>query len=474
MKKIFSLCQVAALALFLVSCGSSDSDSDQPTPLAEPRNWALSRTFQENGQTFAPANFEAMRLQLAFSVPAATARGIAEIELRATGEGFSYFLCEGQILSAQLDGKAISVSARPDPDGLNTLLVISKPLRKGERYQLRLEYVVPQARISFQANGVGFLTSMSDLGRGNFFEAYAPASFEYDAFPLRLELRIEPGTAPLPAHRIFANGEIQTVTNSHWKVDFPSYFTSSSFYLHLTSTPLFVRQATYQGKEKSIPITVYSHEEALATQAIDMLPALFRELEDTYGAYAHGSFLAYISGGRGGMEYSGATITSLAALGHELTHSWFARGVMPSDGRSGWIDEAIASWRDNGYFRASEVGQRPATNLARISAFQRFTLPNSYVDGRALLSEFDLLFSSQGGLRPVLRDFFHAWKRKSIRTTDFRLFLEEKSGTNLGPLFQKYVYADTSFSGDAESASFPEGASKHPPPLTEEELRHLR
>ena len=53
------------------------------------------------------------------------------------------------------------------------------------------------------------------------------------------------------------------------------------------------------------------------------------ELEADYGAYTHDSMTVYIAG-RGGMEHCGATITSMSALGHEITHSWFARGVMPA------------------------------------------------------------------------------------------------------------------------------------------------
>ena len=78
-----------------------------------------------------------------------------------------------------------------------------------------------------------------------------------------------------------------------------------------------------------------------------------RELEQTYGPYPHEALLIYCTGNiSGGMEYAGATMTSLEALGHEITHSWFARGVMPANGNAGWIDEAIARWRDRGYPRA--------------------------------------------------------------------------------------------------------------------------
>lgn len=474
MSKYLNLPGAILLASLLFSCGGNDENNPAPPP--DWQNWYTSRTFTENGESYAPADFEKMNLDLRFLVTEFVAHGFAQIEFHATTDGFAYFLSEAPVSTALLNGNPVQITTRLDPDKLNQLHVIQKPLRKGELYRLQVNYKLPTRRVSFQNGGANFLTSMADIGKGNFFEAYAPSSFEYDAFSLKMSLALEGGKAPLPAHSLFANGTAKAGSGgTTWEVEFPPYFTASSFYLHLTNTPLIVFTSAYQGKNKLIPITVYSKDKELATRAIALLPGLFQELELTYGPYAHGSFIAYISGS-GGMEYGGATITSISALGHELTHSWFARGVIPSDGRSGWIDEAIASWRDNEYFRATQLGWRLPTNLGRISAFQRFTVSNSYVDGRNLLSELDLILAGQGGLRPVLRDFYETWKRKSIRTADFRFFLEEKSGMNFGDLFQKYVYADTSFTGDSASTDsvFPEGQTLHPPPLTDEEIESLR
>ena len=74
----------------------------------------------------------------------------------------------------------------------------------------------------------------------------------------------------------------------------------------------------------------------------------------------------YIAG-RGGMEHCGATITSMSALAHEITHSWFARGVMPANGNAGWIDEGTARWRDRGYPTAKGFSVRQPVNLSNYS-----------------------------------------------------------------------------------------------------------
>jgi hypothetical protein len=106
--------------------------------------------------------------------------------------------------------------------------------------------------------------------------------------------------------------------------------------------------------------------------AIQVARNVMQELEQTFGAYPHETLLVYCTGASsGGMEYAGAAMTSQAALGHEITHSWFARGVMPANGSAGWIDEAIARWRDLGYPRANVIAPRPLVHLAGFSPYRQ-------------------------------------------------------------------------------------------------------
>lgn len=468
MQKLSRLFFAASALLALTACGSNSDEANKSSPSLDHTNWSLSRKFVADGKTYSPADFDSVNLAYTFNLATQIAQGHSEIDFHATASGLAYFLSDPTITAAELDGVPVGISQISDPDKLNTLQVVPVFLTKGSAHHLRLDFTVPSAEVSFDGAGVGFLTSMSDLIPGNYLEAYAPASFENDEYHLRMNLKID-GTPA--AHTLFSNGVSQQLSANEWQIDFPSYFTSSSFYVHLTHQPFVVRTGSYQGVNALIPITVYSRDATLADKAMQDLPGLFAELEATYGPYAHPTFTAYIAG-KGGMEYSGATITSNSALGHELTHSWFARGVMPSSGSSGWIDEAIASWRDYDYFRATSTGVRAPTNLGRFSAFERFAPHNVYVDGRALLAEFDFLMANQGGLRPVLRQLFAGWDHRTIRTEDFKEFLEQKSGLDLTNLFQRYIYAaDASFPGDGINEY---RESPFHPMLSRKEIEKLR
>jgi hypothetical protein len=308
---------------------------------------------------------------------------------------------------------------------------------------------------------------MADISRGNFFERYGPSNYEADQFQLQLKLSIHGDQKP---HRLFSNGKVRVNGTSEWVIDFPRYFNGSSLYVHLTQSPLEIRETSYTGLTHTIPIVIYSKTAELADQALSKILPLFQELESTYGPYLHPSFTAYIYG-KGGMEYAGATISGVGALGHELTHSWFARGVMPSDGRSGWIDEGIASWRDYGYLRGDTTLSRPGTNLAKYSIYSIFTPPNVYVDGRALMGDLDAMFAtSHSGLRPVLKAFFAQWKSQVISTEIFQEFLQTSTGISLAEVFKRYVYGEPR---TGEPGPSPD-RGLHPSPLTEEQILEIR
>jgi hypothetical protein len=205
------------------------------------------------------------------------------------------------------------------------------------------------------------------------------------------------------------------------------------------------------------------------------------ELEATYGPYPHDSVVVYLTPSGGGMEYGGATMTSLSALGHELTHFYFARGVMPSGGNSGWIDESIASWRDDGYPRRAPTLRNPV-NLGGFSAYKRNTSMDSYTLGARFIGELDSMFATFGGMRAILKDFFAEYKLTTINVEDFKAFLELKTSQDLNSVFNRYVFGKSvAVIGDLDfshvnqvSVLEDKTTNSHPRPYTADELATFR
>lgn len=322
------------------------------------------------------------------------------------------------------------------PDESTPLRMLDEELGAGE-HELEIEYPLGESTVRFVDGGVRLGLFMTDLEQRGYLERHAPANLEFDQIPMSVEVRISASTN---AHRLFTNGRAEQDGNSAWRITFPDYFTCSSCYLHATDRPVSVASTSFAGAEREVPVTAYGENPPEVQQALQQAVGFLQELEQTYGPYAHEALLIYCTGlPSGGMEYAGATMTSLQALGHEITHSWFARGVMPANGNAGWIDEAVARWRDQGYPRAPAAPPRPPVNLAGFSPYRRHTPWESYALGSLLLSELDRLFSP-GGLRPLLARLFRERQRQLITTPLFQAFLEQQTGASLGPIFNRYVY----------------------------------
>ena len=463
------------------SCGGGGGGSSSSSEVTNPGigsdyypQGLSEKLISRNNITHAPMNIIAQELSITFNATAQTITGHSLLSFKLRNSGRPYFELQGTISNVKVDQVSSGVTAITDPDGQNqSYWSVNKELSSDTIHEVEFDYSIPASRVTFTGGGVRFLTDMTDLS-GKFFEYWGPCGFEGDAFAMKLKLNVINGSS---SHKLYTNG---TVTNSgatSWQIEFPDYYSKSSFYIHLTNQSLPSKSFTYKGIAKDIPVTVYGVTQALVDTAASQLPGLFKELEGDYGAYPHEKFLAYMNDRSGGMEYVGATITSVASLDHELLHSWFARSVIPADGRSGWIDEAMASWRDYGYQRATKTLARSATNLANYSPFRKTTPSNSYVDGRGLFAELDYEFSKLGGLKPVMKALAVKYKNNIITNEEFWNFLETYSGQDLTSFQTRYVMGNkTSTTGSAkvEGIFSPMEVSKHPTPLTEAEILKLR
>ena len=294
---------------------------------------------------------EVSALDLLFEADAEHGRGTGRGGLRFTlpQSGRPLFDLVPRPLRLVVDGQQLPPErlrvVRP-PDDFTFLRMLDEQLDAGE-HTTEVEYTLGTSTAQFTNGGVGLGLFMTDLEQRGYLERHAPANLEFDQIPMNVEVRVSGHTGQ---HNIFSNGRVSHDGSNTWQVLYPDYFTCSSCYLHLTNRPLHVREDLFVGEEREVPITSYGENLGDVEQALQNASVFLRELEETFGPYPHESLLVYCTGNiSGGMEYAGATMTDLPSLGHEITHSWFARGVMPANGNAGWIDEAIARWRDQGY-----------------------------------------------------------------------------------------------------------------------------
>lgn len=391
-----------------------------------------------------------------------------EIEFEALEKGLPIFDSLNTPYGVSLDGEEVTQVLTPLPGDASKARVVIKEVEPG-MHTLKIRTPITKGVI-YGWKGVSSGFFIKDLKDRNFLERYVPTNLEYDNYQMTFRVNIE--NASHRWHDIFANGEVTNPEQNVFEVTYPDFYTSSSVFFHLVPRRKFVRYylkwTSSDGRE--IPVTIYSHWRWFNGMLKKKAWSVLEELEKDYGPWPHPQILIYGTGIRGGMEYVGATATSYVSLGHELFHSYFAKGVMPADGNSGWMDEGLASWRDKGY-QTHEKPDYFSVNLAKHSAYTRKTDDRSYEKGRSFFAYIDYQLKAKAlSLKSFLANFFVKKKFTTITTQDLISELENYSGLSFREDFNQYIFGGVEDAGRSPAV---DPINPHHPELTDEEFRSI-
>lgn len=337
-----------------------------------------------------------------------------------------------------IDGEPAKLVETQSPDG-SLLRQVTTVVEPGDHVLQVSNTFNTNTRYNFLSRKVSSAFWIRDLKYRKFLEQYIPSNFEFDQYKMTFNVTFA-GTVKANQD-IYTNGTVTETSPNSYRVEFPEYYTVSCPYFHTTPKGKMKRidykYPSISGRE--IPVTVYTSWWSNPMKFKNESEKIFKELEADYGAWAHNGLIAYETfPGTGGMEHSGATQTSLGALDHEMLHSYFAKGVMPANGNSGWIDEAIASWRDKGYQR-KPLPNYPGSNIGSQSPYKRNTDDRSYKFGAEFMAYMDYKLQDMGGLKAFLRGYFAAYKHTVVTTEHFKNNLEFFSGLDLSEDFNTYI-----------------------------------
>ncbi len=438
-------------------------------------------SFNWQNEKVVPIDMQSVDISYVFDITTQTVKANATVEFKPLETGFPMMDLVPNPTVILFDNTAILSSdfpTIPDPQNATKMRVLKRKVVAQSKHVLYFEYALEEKHMTFTTDSVRSGFFISDLARGGreFFEQFGPANFEFDAVKYRFHVQV---TGTTKTHEIFTNGAMNAVGDNKWSIDFAPFYIASSIYFHIADEGHFLKRSfNYQGLEKEYPVTIYSKTQSLVDRASSASRAVLKELEEAYGPIIHDRVVAFITPDGGGMEHCGATMTSLWALEHEFAHFWFARGVMPANGNSGWIDEAVASWRDEGYQTADGEPDRSPVNMSNFSPYKRDTNQLAYTRGEELMREFDYIFEAQGGMKPLLRELYTKHQRQTITYQYFKQFLETATGIDLTAIFNRYVL------GKANVGEFdvvgPETFNirfmnhHHPRPYTMDEIKKYR
>ena len=244
-------------------------------------------------------------------------------------------------------------------------------------------------------------------------------------------LRPHPGGAVVGAgveHAVLSNGAGRALTSGATGIEYPAHFTSLSPMLVVAPAPDFEirrRRLALAGRDEPITLLTADHAEAGADAAAceDDIAGWLSQQAVRYGPWAHGSsFIAVLWGAGRGMEYDGATTAAVAALEHEVFHSWFGRGVKPARASDGWIDEAWTSWATSSRrveeprFASEELSlDEPPVVLYPPHPWSRHTPTEAYREGARLFAGIAHLSAARAGCAPPwppgIRPTWAGWSR---------------------------------------------------------------
>lgn len=412
-------------------------------------------------------DFETAKYDIKFDFETKKAFVESTIQFSSPSEGYPIFDLVAAPLSASVDGKEISTPEIQDPDRASTIRVIDSRVSSG-RHTLQLRHEL-STNVVFGTDGVaaGFWTS--DLNDRRYLEQYLPTNLEFDQY--QMDMTVDSSGSPSDLV-LKANGKVTETGNNSFKVSFPKFYSASSVYFHLFRDRTFVNNVQFYLKSidgRSIPVDIYTSFDI--QPFVDRAREVFAELEADYGAYPHEHLIIYGNAPSGGMEYAGATITSLNALGHEMMHNYHARCLMPANGNAGWMDEAMARWRDNKY-PLVEALTYTSTRLAGRSLYTRMTDRMAYTEGSAFLGWIGFRLNGKGlSMKAFLRDYFQKYKYTTVTTPLFQKELTQFAGEDLSKEFNQYIYGKGSFAPLKSTHSHEEDPMH--PRYTKEQLREM-
>lgn len=402
-------------------------------------------SFKHNGKTLVWSDFKKAQYNIIFDVKKKESSVVSEVSFAIYSEGRPIFDLVTPPDDVQIDGVEYLHKEVNTPQKESKVRYIDKVLSPGV-YTLKIKHSI-QYGVKYEGQSVSAAFFMKDMRDREFLEKYLPANYEYDQFQINVNVDV---VGSNKKYELYTNGHFSKKLSDSFQVSYPKYYTSSSIYFHLVPQEKF-KQLNFKYKSingEIFPVQIYSRTRKRNKQFKKRTIRYLKELEKDYGAWPHLQLILYANGKmRGGMEYSGAAVSGWFALGHELQHGYFARSVMPANGNSGWIDEAVASWRDFFHFSRKKPNYK-SMNLANHSVYTRKTDKRSYKKGRSFMAFVDHELhelstkSDKKCLKFFLKIFFNENKFKTVTTNTFLKSLEKYSNRSFTEEFKRYVYGN--------------------------------
>ena len=401
-------------------------------------------------------DIQAIDALLTFDLAGEVAHARAAVTFSMPGPGRPALDLRQSIDSLALDGAALDPDDFPHVDlgggeGAE-MRVLEANVEPGAVHELQLAYTLglPDAEKAEAPQMTGdqlhFDFWLSDLHPGRYLEQWVPVGLCGDPFRLTLHVEVAGSSAP---HELVSNGAVTTTRPGRWTVDCPATWTSlSPMVVIAPRDDLEIQSVGLDEPELTLTVVRSQAAEVKLSEVEASVRQWLEDNDRAYGPYCHGPrFTAFIWSCGRGMEYDGATTSSIDALEHEVFHSWFGRGIKPARASDGWIDEAWTSWctssrrYDGDRFAVEKLGLDEEPRLLYPAhPWSRYTPAAAYDEGARLFAGIAYLLGGAGQLRAAMADWYQHHAGGFVTTAGLMDQLSQAAGKDLTPWFDRYVY----------------------------------
>ena len=172
----------------------------------------------------------------------------------------------------------------------------------------------------------------------------------------------------------------------------------------------------------------------------------------------------------GGMEYYGASITSINALEHEVFHMYYACSTVNKTYRDSWLDESITVWyarSKSPEFLAIEENYTSDIVSGRTPVSLGFDM-RAYSDGARIMQAVAVELGGRQQMVDFLSYLYTNYAFKPFTTREFLDYLDEYSGVDMRERFDGWVYSvepvSSAVSGQSAPVEVKERVNTTPPP----------
>jgi hypothetical protein len=191
--------------------------------------------------------------------------------------------------------------------------------------------------------------------------------------------------------------------------------------------------------------------------AFIVLEQLIPELIDNLGPFPmpHGVSIFLTSGEGGGMEYYGATITTLGALSHETIHLYYGCSAINKTYRDSWLDEAVTMW----YGEAKTPAYWPVLEtytsdmVSGLSPAGVGFDTRAYTYGPHIIEAVARELGGRDEMIAFLKYIHTNYIFSPFTTRDFLDYLEDYAGVDMRDRFSMWVYSGIPISAAAAAST---------------------